>query len=230
MDNEIVQVHIYELPEKTDNIDKVNDYTIIHDGIELKKISIEKLYEYFNQDYKIDNTVLFFETLMSNENKRYEKMYDKLELSIEEYKDIIVKFIEKFLTNRGKLRELETNINKKDFEIEDITKSFEIIGQKHSTLSGEFELLSMRTSLIETADMSCSISISELNDSVDTINIDKTEIENNNEYISSSVKNVSKEIDTDVKEKAELLTENINNEYDKILAILDYYHHIHDEE
>lgn len=230
MDNENIQVHIWELPEKTDDIDKVNDYTIIHDGVELKKVAIEKLYEYFNQDYKIENTVLFFETLMSHEDKRFEELYDKLELSIEEYREIIKKIIEKFLTNRGKLRELETNINKKDFEIEDITKSFESIGQKHSTLSDEFKLLDTRVSLVEAADMSCDISISELNDSADTINTDKVEVENNTEYISSSVKNVSKEIDTDIKEKDQILTENINNLYDKIISILDYYHHIHDEE
>ena len=227
--NEVVKVHIWELPEKTDEIDKANNYTIIHDGVELKKVAIEKLYEYFNQDYKIENVVLFFETLMSNENKRLEELYEKLELSIEEYKEIVIKLIEKFLINRGKLRELETNTNKIDFDIEDITKSFESIGNKHSKLLGYFEDFGDNISEIETINESTEEVITKTNESVSKIISDKAEIEINNEYISSSVKKVSEDIDTQFKEKGELLIKNINDEYDRIVSIIDHYHHIHDK-
>ena len=51
MENESNIIHIWELPEKTDNIDKANNFTIIHDGVNLKKVTLQKLYEYFNLEF-----------------------------------------------------------------------------------------------------------------------------------------------------------------------------------
>ena len=225
MENENIQVHLWELPEKTDEIDKANDYTIIHDGVELKRVAIEKLYEYFNQDYKIENTVLFFETLMSNEDKRYEELYSKLDLSIEEYKEIIKKLIEKFLSNRGKIRELETNTNQMDYEIEYLTKSFESIEAKHASLANYFNLFNEKVSYVDSNVKNHDNMISKMDTSTSTIERHKSAINSTNSYISEAVSNVSEDIDAQIYDKGEALTKSINDSYDKIVSIIDYYHH-----
>ena len=72
--DEIIKVHIWQLPEKIDDIDKLINYSIIDDG-SVKKVKIEKLYEYFNQDYKVENINNYFEESIDSINKEYNPQY-----------------------------------------------------------------------------------------------------------------------------------------------------------
>lgn len=229
MDNKN-KIHIWELPEKTDSIDKDNDYTIIHDGVELKKVLIKKLYDYFNQDYKIDNTVLFFETLMNKENVKYNELYESLENSIESYYNIIQLLSENFASNRDKIRELEMLTNQMNFDIESILKSFNNKSDEYFNLDKTIRELKSMISKLKRKYENVDENITKLNNPINTIEIDKSKIKSNNSEITKSLDEISEDINSQVIEKGESLLKNINEAYDRIVSIIDYYHHIHDTE
>jgi hypothetical protein len=112
-----------------------------------------------------------------------------------------------------------------DYEIEYLTKSFESIKAKHSSLINSFESLNMKKSIIDGFMVSHEISITEMTDRTDTINTDNIEIENNKEYVSGTINRVSYNINVEVKNKGDILTKDIDTAYDKIVSIIDHYHH-----
>lgn len=229
MSNEFTNVHIWELPEKTNDVDKSNEYTLLHDGFSLKKATIEKLYEYFAQNYKIENVVNYFETLMKTEDLKYEDLYSELESILNSYGITIENLENGFTQNRNKIREIETSINQTNYDINDLLDSFETEEIECSDLSEQFiDVEESLEQLIERNDTNISNSdkvkstVSELVDA--TIDITGKII-----YISSTIEKLPDKIDNNVKDGDEEITQNINNEYDKIVSIIDHYNHEHDE-
>lgn len=230
MDNDNGIIHIWELPDKINDINKTKDYTVIHDGSTLKKIVFEKLYEYFNQNYKVNNMITFFETLFGNENERLEELYTNLDGSLETYEDIIKNFIDEFTVNKDNIRQLERDTNQNSIDIENILKSFKNISNRNNWLSDDFEITNNSVASLNSQNNININNTSNVYDLSTTVGFIKSDIENTHSSISKSINNVSKDINTRVDEDGQILTKNINDVYDKFLAIFDHYKHIHDEE
>ena len=226
MDNEIIKIHIWELPEKVDNIDKSKDYTMLHDGINLKKVAIERLYNYFSQDYKIQNIVKYFDTVLATEDRKYQKLYSDLEASIVSYSKIIEDLEDGFTENKDNIRRIDTSSNQMDQDINLLSEAFKSIESKVdnlyeflSELDKDIYELNTRLDDIESA-------VNKLEASKNSTNKIITQIKNNNLYITESIPKISDNIDIDIADKGEVLSKNINDQYDKVLAIIDLYHHI----
>lgn len=228
MDNEIIKIHIWELPEKTDAIDKSNDYTLIHDGKSLKKISIEKLYEYFGQDYKIENLVKYFETLLETENKKYEPLYYELESSTNSYTEIIQIFQDSFADNKNKIRDIEASLNYMNRDSNDLLDFFKILEASFIDLNDNLIVLRSDITNIESRTDIVTNDIIKLNDSVYNMNNMKDDVTSNNSSIVDSVVRISNNINTEIDNRGEELSKNINDAYDTIVSIIDKYHHIHE--
>ena len=228
MDNDITKVHVWELPEKTNEIDESNEYIMIHDGMALKKTTIKKLYEYLGQDYKIQNIIKYFETLMETENKNYDLLYSGLENSLDSYSKIIKELEDGFTINRDNIRRLETQTNQRDQDAITLTDSFKSIGNKQTVYSNEVSEFKEEVNNIFTESADISSKRDEFNSSVNDINNIITEVISNNEYITQTIDKIPDNIDNNILTYGEALTKKLNDEYDKIVAIIDYYHHIHE--
>ena len=223
MDNKI---HIWELPEKTNSIDKDKDYTIVHDGTNLKRVNFNRIYNYFNQDYKIENTVKYFEVLLETEGKRYESLYSELELALDKYNETIEDLSIKFSNNRNKIRECEFIQNQMDNDINSLSKSFESIKNDFSTISTDLNDMSNNISNLKSNNDEIDSTISSLYYYTDSIESDIPKIKEDHEYIINTSNIISSNIKKEVNDNSEILTKNINDVYDKIVAIIDHYHHI----
>lgn len=225
----IIKIHIWELPEKVNNVDKSNEYAIVHDGV-LRKIKIERLYEYFNQDYKVDNIVKYFEEIMYSFNKEYDPKYITLELSITYYEKLVNELVEKFKINRNDIRRLESISSKLDIDSKELEREFDFIDEKQLVLLLNLTNFLDIVSEMNKTNSSNSKDIDDLNEEVQTLINDSEDSRN---FLSDStirINDINNHINEDASNKKETLLKNINDEYDKIVKIVDYYHHIHDKE
>lgn len=227
----INDIHIWELPEKTDDIDKIKDITMVHDNITLKKVIYDKLYEYFSQDYKIDNLDRYFDLLIKEEDDKFRVIYLSLSDRIYYYSDIIDDLVNKFNTNKDNIRSIETRINKMGNDIVILDGSFENFKSKLSDLIDKVnELKEVLLKLDFRYNVYIIKYINHCNDISSKINSDIQKIENNHKEISDTISEVSDIVNAEIPDKRKEMTDIINSEYDKILAIIDYYHHIHDHD
>lgn len=225
--NDIIKVHIWQLPEKTTNIDKSSEYTMIHDGSALKKVSMQKLYEYFNQDYKAENLIRYFDETLISSDEEYELKYSTMELSLNEYEILVKELQEKFKVNRDNIGRLETIINGLDKDINDLI-IFEDIENDYSILLSALNDFSNIVNDIKNTVTNHTNDINILNDNVEVLSNTATELDNNHTILVDRVNTIKQNEETHLETSKETLIKNINDEYDKILAIIDYYHHIHD--
>lgn len=222
---ENVDIHIWELPEKTDGIDKSNDYTLIHDGGALKRINIEKLYEYFGQDYKIENTVKYFETIMELENDRYDILYSELESSTNVHSKIIKDLSDGFTNTTNRIRVLETSLNQIQTDINTISEVFKNIRSRDSILHNNLSVLQDDIIKVESVNDLLDDVVTEEIKSIDNIESSITTINANNTSIKKIINRLPNNIDTKISEKGEILLRDINDAYDRIVSIIDHYHH-----
>lgn len=223
MDNN--KIHIWELPEKLNNIDKSHEYTMVHDGFNLKKVTMKKLHKYFSQNYKIDNMTKYFDVLLETENKRYESLYSELESSLTSYSKTVDEFVEKFDSNRDKIRELETMSNQAYNNMDELSKSFENIKNEFDGLTDIFEEYRNTISQIYNLNGDVNTYITKINESITSIKSIIPVLENDNVSLAEDAIRASNAITSNIRIKGEELTKKINSEYDKILAIIDHYHH-----
>ena len=225
MDNEIIKIHVWELPEKVDDID-TSEYIIIHDGYTVKKTTVEKLFKYLAQEYKVDNTIRYFDILIETENKKYDELYFTLENSIESYGEIINKLEESFTTNRNNIRTLETSMNQMKNNIDSISETFDTVDKKCNNLSIIFENIDNTVSDYEIRRNTLNSNIDKLNQSIPNIVKAKDHISSNNKHIVETADRVLSDIDTQTENNREQIISDINTVYDRVLSILDHYHHI----
>ena len=228
MDN-IIQLHIWQLSEKIDSIDRDNDIIMIHDRYALKKTSIKNLFEYLNQDYKVDSTVAFFEKQMKDFDDKYNVLYASLEVSLDEYDEIIEELEAKFTTNRDNIRALETDMNKMYNTLISIDTDMKTVDNKQSIL---FDTLNNFSAILTDLDKrltDAGSTLDEYDNRIDEITDLYTEIASNTQSLETKIEDLQESITADNSDKSNELLNKINSEYDKILAILDYYHHIHED-
>lgn len=219
------EIHIYQLPEKTNNVNKLNTYTLIHDNHALKKVNLNLLYEFFNQDYKIENIVTYFEGKLDKYNKEYELLYESFEGSLEIFNGLIETLNQKFQLNSANLRSCINRSASIDNSIKVIETSFNDIMVKFQKLQLQLEDLSVRIYGIKTL-------IDKNNNSLNDIKSDHNEmVENisqlylNYGSIKDQINHLKEISDQDIKEKKETLIQNIHKAYDDIVTIIRYYHH-----
>lgn len=225
--NDIIKVHIWELPEKTNNIDKESEYTMIHDGFALKKVTMEKLYEYFNQDYKSENLIRYFDETLFSLDEEYQVKYSTLELSLSEYEKIVKELQEKFKVNRDNIRRLETLSIQLDRDIESLI-IFESIENQYSILLYDITGFIFITNDIKNTVSDITNDINTLDEQTEVLNDSIIDLENSHSDMVNEVNNIKSKEESYLENTKETLIKTINDEYDKILAIVDYYHHIHD--
>lgn len=226
--NEIIQVHIWELPLKNNDINKSSEFMMVHDGA-LKKIKVEDLYEYFNQDYKVKNTVEYFENFISVFNKEYEPKYIILVDSLNHYENRIRNFQEDFNSNRETIRELESGMYILGVNNDGIKNSLNVSETNHNSIlnvldSVDIEFDRIKTGIYENRDI-----ISDYNNETDTIIITHTDINNRYQNMKVKMEFNQDELKESVLGKKNTLIQRMKDEYDKFLAIFDHYHHISDE-
>lgn len=225
--DDIIKVHIWQLPEKTTNIDKSSEYTIIHDGAALKKVSMQNLYEYFNQDFKSENLIRYFNETLTSLNEEYQPKYSTLELSLDEYEILVKELQEKFRVNRDNISRLSSLLNQLDKDINDLI-IFEDIENDYSILLSNLNDLSVLFNDIKNSVSNHTEDIDTLNESVTNLTDIATVLTNQNTSTLHRINQIKQRQETNIESSKETLLKNINDEYDKILAIIDYYHHIHD--
>lgn len=228
--NDIIKVHIWQLPEKNNEINKPNEYTIIHDKYTLKKVKISKLYEYFTQDYKINNVVKYFENMLQSIDNEYNEKYSLLELSIDEYEKIVEDLAEKFNKNKEDILDFEVRSKKVELSIKDFKESFNDINNKISILDSTLDSFNSVISKLQSEFIGMYNNIIILQNRIKDMQNTASNLYSNSEKMNNKIHDIKNSIDTDVDTKKLQLIQNINSEYDKILAIIDYYHHIHESD
>lgn len=225
--NDIIKVHIWQLPEKTTNINKDSEYTMIHDGSALKKVSMQNLYEYFNQDYKAENLIRYFNETLTLIDEEYQLKYSTLELSLNEYDKLVKQLQEKFRVNRNNINRLESISNQLDKDINDLI-IFEDIENDYFILLSNLNDFSTVINAIKNSVSNHTKDIDTLNDNIESLSDTATDIENKHDILAERINTIKQNQEAYLESSKEILIKNINDEYDKILAIIDYYHHIHD--
>lgn len=225
--DDIIKVHIWQLPEKITNINKSSEYTMIHDGSALKKVTMQKLYEYFNQDFKAENLIRYFDETLISLDEEYQAKYSSLELSIDEYTKLIKELQEKFKVNRDNLGRLNITINNLDQDINDLI-IFEDIENDYSLLLSTLNDFSDVVNNIKESVSNHTNGINTLNNNIESLSETAIDIENKYDAMTQKVNSIKQNEETYLERSKETLLKNINDEYDKIVAIIDYYHHIHD--
>lgn len=225
--DDIIKVHIWQLSEKITNINKSSEYTMIHDGSALKKVTMQKLYEYFNQDFKAENLIRYFDETLVSLDEEYQAKYSLLEISLTKYEKLVKQLQEKFKVNRDNISKLASLSNQLDEGINDLI-IFEDIDNDYSILLSSLNNFSTVINSIKNSVSNHTKDINTLNNSVKVLSNTSTVIENNNNTMAERINSIKQNQEAYLENSKETLIKNINDEYDKILAIIDYYHHIHD--
>lgn len=227
MDN--MQLHIWQLSEKTDSIDRDNDIVMIHDKYALKKTSLKNLFEYFNQNYKVESTVAYFENIINNFDEKYSVYYGNMEIELTKYEEIVDELSEKIIINENKIRSIETDINKLYSTIVAIDNNLKSVNSKEPVIfealwrySGNLINLSNQTTDMYNTLIDYSKHIEE---AAKVYEHYKSNIEN----VYPEIDDIKNNINSNNNEKSKELLDLVNSEYDKILSIIDYYHHIHEQ-
>lgn len=226
--NDIIKVHIWQLPEKVSDIIKEEEYTIINDGF-TKKVSMQRLYEYFNQDYKIENTERYFNETLYSINKEYEPKYVTLELSLNNYEDMVQRLVNDFKVNRDKIRDLETSFIVFNNSINNTVNIFEDLANKQSILLSTLENFQSIIFDLKSKILNHRIEIEDLKGNTNELITEVSQLYINSGNMKNQLNEIEGSINSNIQNKKETLLQNINTEYDKIISIIDHYHHIHDK-
>ena len=219
------KLYIWQLQEST-SIDKNTSYFIIYDQ-EVKKVLASKLFGFFNQDEKITNIQNNIEGLLREYDADWQTKYDTLDTKTIPYETWVKTLQEKFKDNENKIRELTTEVSKLENSNEDVIESFKDINSKYEIL---FETISNFRSKVEDlksfSDMD-SNNIGDINSNISIIQLDLTNIFNSFDPMYEKIDEIKKY--DELNDETNKFLKRIDDEYDKIVAIIDHYHHIHDE-
>lgn len=220
------KLYIWQLQEKEDSINKNNSYCIIYDD-EVKKVSVSKLYDFFNQDDKILDIQNSIEGLLREYDSDLEIKYADLDVSIVSYDELVKELQEKFKINEDNIRKLITRMSKLEYGTEDIDTSFNYTNSKYETLSSTIQNFKEKISELNDTNNTNTTDIQYLIDTQKTLQAEQ----NSAISILNSVENDIERIKNDksLDEKTNDFINRVNDEYNKIVTIIDYYHHIHTE-
>ena len=144
-------------------------------------------------------------------------------------KNKVSKNIELQLPNND-IRRLESMSSKLDIDSKELEREFDFIDEKQLVL-----LLNLTNFLDIISDMNKinttnSKDTDKLNEEIEILINDSEDARTFLDNTTTHINDIKNHVDEDVNDKKEILLKNINDEYDKIVKIVDYYHHIHDQE
>lgn len=226
MDN--IQIHIWQLSEKTDKLDSENDIMMVHDRYALKKTSIKKLFEYFNQDYKVDSTIAYFDKQMKDIDDKYLVSYGVVETSQDQYESTSEELSNKFMVIKENIHEIEVSMNKMYSVIVSIEKGLPTLENRESDLFEALWTLSSNLVNLEERLDSVLNTLNEYDSLLDEKTNEYIQLESDTNSVYTKIEEITEHINSNKNNKTHEIIQKINSEYDKILAILDYYHHIHE--
>ena len=219
------EIHIYQLPEKTNNVNKLNTYTLIHDKHALKKVNLNLLYEFFNQDYKIENIVTYFEGKLDKYNKDYELLYESFEENLKIFSELTETLNEKFVLNSANLRSCTNRSAGIDNTIKVLDTAFNESISKIQDLQLKLEDLSVRIYGIKTLIDKNSNSLNNIKNDHNKMVEDISQLYLNYGSIKDQISYLKELSHTDIEDKKEILIQNIHKAYDDIVTIISHYHH-----
>lgn len=222
------QIHIWQLPEKDGTVDKSKEYAMVHDGRALKKVILEELYQYFSQQYKIDSTIEYFDSVMNSINKKYEPLYSSLELTLDEYEEIVYKLKREFTNNENNIRDLERDSNQLSAGIIDVTNNLNSIEDRRFKVFNSFNNYENATSDIKLKNIDARIRIDEINDSYNQSKENYDVLNASTQEAKIDIETVPETVDNALELTQTILLEEITQAYDKIINIIDHYHHPHE--
>lgn len=221
------RIHIWQLPEKTDNIDKSNSIMMIHDSFSLKKIAAYQLYEYMNQDYKIDIIIQYFEDELNKIADTHKEYYETCEEFLINYEKIVKEFQKKFKDNEDNIRELDRRINKLSSNNMDIVNTFNTIENKFDILLETISNFKSKVSELKSQSDEDAKNIKHINQDVSNLTEIASQIYINSGSMRDQITNIRNNQEKTLDNNENTLSKKMQDEYDRILAIIDYYHHIH---
>ena len=226
MDNKEIKIHIWELPEKVNDIDKSKEYFIIYDS-DLKKIRAEKIYDFFIQNYKMENLAQVIEEKIIDFSDEYNSKYIELDLSIDRYEEWVRELSAKFKDNHDRIIKIEmsmkdiinsnNNMNELLIDINKRCILLEVFFKDNSDIIDENILSGSNDNE----------NLEELKTKVNELLNTSSQISTNNDMIKEQISSIKKNTQEDILDKSISLKNRIESEYDRIVSIIDYYHHIH---
>lgn len=226
MDNKEIKIHIWELPEKVNDVNKSKEYFIIYDS-DLKKIRAEKIYDFFIQNYKMENLAQVIEEKIINFSDEYNSKYIELDLSINRYEEWVRELSAKFKDNHDRIIKIEmsmrdiinsnNNMNELLIDINKRCILLEVFFKDNSDIINENILSGSNDNE----------NLEELKTKVNELLNTSSQISTNNDMIKEQISSIKKNTQEDILDKSISLKNRIESEYDRIVSIIDYYHHIH---
>ena len=214
-------VHIWQLPEKTDDVNKDTDVILIYSG-EAKKVLLNKMSEHYNQDYKADNFVEHFENNLDELDQEYELQYALLEALLDEYQITVNDFIEKFTDNRDIIRRLETE----SIQLDNSLIGFDTLKKEHDTLLTAIRSLAGDVANLRESSVQNVTNTNKVSNNIEDLEEQKDYFAGEYTSINTNADEIRKTIIRNSNNKNDILLESINAKHDKILEIIQYYHHI----
>lgn len=225
---EDIQIHIWEFAEKTDSVNKDEDVIMVHDNISLKKIHIGKLFDYLRQDQKINNTIAYFENRFNQLEKKYDVYYSSIEISLAVHEETVEKLIEKFENDKSDIRLIETNLGNLSNNLTEIKTDFKNIRNERNILSDTLESFSNIISSLRLSTDLDKITLTNINSRLYNVKTRCSLLNNNIDALSEQIENIKHIITDQNDDKKDEIIDIIESKYNKVLSILDYYHHIHE--
>ncbi len=226
-------IFIYQLPLKTTDIQKNNEFMVIRDSQETKRIKVSLLFDYFSQNSKIDKLKENIEKTLSEYDEKYVKIYEDFDSFLDIYDDVInntdTGLIVMFSENENRINALAEDLMERGMIIGKIEYNLSDISDKTESSEKSYgEMIDLINRLIfdELAD---SKDLSNISDKIEEFENDTKEIEEDIIINKNEIENVNKSLNNDLNDKIQNITIKLNNGYDKILALIDHYHHIHDK-
>ena len=203
-----VQIHIWELSEKTDNVN-TDDLILIHDNISLKKTNISKLFEYLRQEHKIESTIAYFENKLKSINDRYNILYSSLEIHLDDLETVVQLLEDKFNINKNNIRSIETSMNKLYKSIVSTSKSFDSMNNDNAILSETLHDFSTVIADLESQAINNSTSLSRVDSKLNDLQNSYTQLYDNTQSISDQIEKIKEIITTGNDNKKDELIQNI---------------------
>ena len=226
-------IFIYQLPLKTTDIQKNNEFMVIRDSQETKRIKVSLLFDYFSQNSKIDKLKENIEKTLSEYDEKYVKIYEDFDSFLDIYDDVInntdTGLIVMFSENENRINALAEDLMERGMIIGKIEYNLSDISDKTESSEKSYgEMIDLINRLIFD-ELANSKDLSNISDKIEEFENDTKEIEEDIIINKNEIENVNKSLNNDLNDKIQNITIKLNNGYDKILALIDHYHHIHDK-
>lgn len=223
-DNDII--HIWQLPSKDDNISKFNSYIIIHHNKITYKINVQNLFNHFIDNEKINKMRREMEAIIDTLDETYIDKYTALEHELDEQKELvelvsddISSEYDNYITELSQSYEILKSI------VQELDRDIRSTWDNYNEIREDYSRLIHETNLVNNSDNGASL-IGNINDRIINIDNDSTVLLKEYERLSDNINISCDNINEGITSKEQEFIDIMNSECDKIIDIIDHYHHI----